>query len=344
MAFLQECGFNQATFSVHPGNPDESGGSVRTLCSFKNDLPLSVTASSTWDACYVFAELIPKRYWTVTLGRWQKSLEEVGGQIPVEDRVTKIIEAGEKMLLITMSKKVLVRDGVSKNVVALELGKSACIKSLYMVGDKCCVLFDDGSLHLAPMNSNPLFGNRYPLGWVVKDIACGSDHIVLLEEGRGRVWSLGLNHRGQLGHGDLQQRMEPIVIEALDGIKVISVTCGRWHNLVLSESGDLYSWGWNAHKQLGHSSDLATIATPCLVEVNEADVFCSVSCGARHSAALTVCGKLFTWGWNAYGQLGHSEGTGPAVMHLPKGMVVSWMYCGPWNTLFISKSNQDDPF
>lgn len=337
--YLQECGFNQAAFSPRPKRQAEVKGNTRTLCSFTSDPPLHVTASFAWDASYVFAELTSKKIHTVTLGRWQGLLGKVEGQLAVGDRVTKVMEVGEKVLFKTMTKNVLVSDSASKNVSVLELGQTACIKCSHIVGDKLIVLFDDGSLHLSPVNSNPLLGSHYPLEWAVKEVACGSDHVVLLEEGRGRVWTLGLNHRGQLGHGDLCQRMEPSLIEALDGLKMTAVSCGRWHNLVLSECGDLYSWGWNAHKQLGHSPDLATITTPHLVDMNEADVFGSVSCGARHSAALTVCGKLLTWGWNAYGQLGHSEEAGPAVVRLPVNTVVSWMYCGPWSTLFISKSN-----
>lgn len=286
----------------------------------------------------MFAELITKKTWTVTLGRWLGLLEKVEGQISAGDEVTKVMEVGEKVLFRTMKKTVLVWDGAVKKVSVL-VGPSASVQSFQLVGDKCCVLFDDGSVHLSPIKSKSPLGDPYPLGWAVKDVACGSDHILLLEEGRGRLWSLGLNHRGQLGHGDLIQRTDPFLIEALDGLKMTAISCGQWHNLVLSECGDLYSWGWNAHKQLGHSSNMPTIAIPGLVEVNEADTFCSVSCGTRHSAALTVCGKLFTWGWNAYGQLGHSEEMGPAVVDLPSGMVVSWMYCGSWNTLFMTRQD-----
>ena len=333
---LQECGFSLAAFSAHPDG-QEAGGNVRTLCSFGNE-PLSVTASSAWDACYILVELIRNETWTVTLGRWQGLLEKVEGQVDAGDKVTKVMEVGEKVLFRTMKKKVLVRDSAI-NQVSVLVGQSACVQSSHLVRDKLCVLCDNGSVHFSSVNSNPLIGEPYPLGWPVKDVACGSDHLLLLETGRGRLWSLGLNHRGQLGHGDILQRLEPFLIEALDGLKITAISCGQWHNLVLSECGDLYSWGWNAHKQLGHSTDSPTITIPCLVEMNEADIFCSVSCGTRHSAALTACGKLFTWGWNAYGQLGHSEEKGPAVVCLPGGMEVSWMYCGSWNTLFLSKSD-----
>ena len=332
---LQECGFSQARFSTDPAGEAEEA--VKTLYNFGEEKPLSVTASSTWDACFLYAELLTQKTWNLSLGRWQGLLEKVERELVAGDMVKEIMELGGNVLFRTMKKKLIMRDETMNKVSVLE-GPSAYVRSSHLVGDKYCVLFDDGSVHFTPVDSDPLHGHPYLLGWMVKDVACGSDHILLLEEGRGRVWSLGLNHRGQLGHGDLHQRTEPSLIEALDGLKITAVSCGLWHNLVLSEYGDLYSWGWNTHKQLGHSSNSPTIAVPCLVEVDEADEFCCVSCGSRHSAALTVCGKLLTWGWNGYGQLGHSDQAGPAVVHVPRDAVVSWMYCGPWNTLFILKS------
>jgi alpha-tubulin suppressor-like RCC1 family protein len=33
----------------------------------------------------------------------------------------------------------------------------------------------------------------------------------------------------------------------------------------------------------------------------------TVACGWRHSVAATSDGRLFTWGWSKYGQLGHGD-------------------------------------
>ena len=32
-----------------------------------------------------------------------------------------------------------------------------------------------------------------------------------------------------------------------------------------------------------------------------------VACGWRHSCAVDRTGRLFTWGWGKYGQLGHGD-------------------------------------
>jgi len=56
---------------------------------------------------------------------------------------------------------------------------------------------------------------------------------------------------------------------------------------------------------------VAIVITPQLLELEDAVPnasgflsLTSISCGTRHSAAVTSCGHLVTWGWGKYGQLG----------------------------------------
>lgn len=42
-----------------------------------------------------------------------------------------------------------------------------------------------------------------------------------------------------------------------------------------------------------------------------------ISCGARHSVALSEFGQVFSWGFNDYGQLGQSTSS-QDVIYLPK--------------------------
>ena len=48
-----------------------------------------------------------------------------------------------------------------------------------------------------------------------------------------------------------------------------------------------------------------TVALPTLIDnISAADVsFVSVSCGSRHSAAVSEDGVLYCWGWDAYRQV-----------------------------------------
>uniref|UniRef100_A0A3Q0KHT7 Regulator of chromosome condensation-related n=1 Tax=Schistosoma mansoni TaxID=6183 RepID=A0A3Q0KHT7_SCHMA len=60
--------------------------------------------------------------------------------------------------------------------------------------------------------------------------------------------------RGQLGLGDLTDRTELTMIEALQILTVTQIAAGNWHSVCLTDTGDVYTWGWNEHGQLGHRS------------------------------------------------------------------------------------------
>ena len=80
----------------------------------------------------------------------------------------------------------------------------------------------------------------------------------------------------------------------------------------------MYAWGSNKYGKLGVTTSLFGFVTkPVKVETAEEEFFTAVSCGKHHSLALTcstslttcdihrlASGKPYSWGWNAYGQLG----------------------------------------
>ncbi|KAI6657482.1 RCC1 domain-containing protein 1 [Oopsacas minuta] len=87
----------------------------------------------------------------------------------------------------------------------------------------------------------------------VSQVVCGHSHTVILTADTS-VYVYGNGARGELGLGDLEGRREPVQLEALGGLRVIQLSSGGWHNLALTESGDVYSWGWNESCQLGLES------------------------------------------------------------------------------------------
>lgn len=62
-----------------------------------------------------------------------------------------------------------------------------------------------------------------------------------------------INSRGQLGNGDIEGRDEPEEVVSLSGLNIICIAAGGWHTCAVTSSGDLYTWGWNHHGQLGIS-------------------------------------------------------------------------------------------
>ena len=59
---------------------------------------------------------------------------------------------------------------------------------------------------------------------------CGGSaaaHCVVVAED-GRVFTWGRNETGQLGHGDTADRAAPTEVKALQGIKVVGGSCGKY--------------------------------------------------------------------------------------------------------------------
>lgn len=146
---------------------------------------------------------------------------------------------------------------------------------------------------------------------------CGgsaSAHCMAIAED-GRVFTWGRNETGQLGHGDLGNRSAPTVVKALEGVKVVSGSCGKNHTVVVTDTGASYAWGSNKHGQLGVGAIART--KPKEDDVRLVPVLCTVAnasavaCGAEFTMWIAgEGGALYSCGLPQYGQLGHGEEKG----------------------------------
>ena len=123
----------------------------------------------------------------------------------------------------------------------------------------------------------------------IANIFCGFEHWIALT-GEGRCYSWGHNHFGQLGIGTLESTQTPRLIKALKNVEVIDISCGGFYNLALSRDGLVYGWGHNQFGQLGDCS-FECVTIPKLLHLEE-DI-ASLSCGIKHSLALTVSGRVY---------------------------------------------------
>ncbi|KAA3670677.1 uncharacterized protein DEA37_0008823 [Paragonimus westermani] len=192
----------------------------------------------------------------------------------------------------------------------------------------------------------------------VKSVACGSKFLLCLTP-VGQVFSKGVGSRGQLGLGDLADRDEFTRIEALEVLIVTSLAAGAWHSACVTDTGDLYTWGWNEHGQLGHrsfnlckkstrpypldpSDAISVLPIPKPVDTSDEDVT-EVACGSRHTAYLTNKGSVYVCGWNGFGQLGFDPQIvealdSPTLIKLPtsptgSSLSVRGICCGLWTTI-----------
>jgi len=152
----------------------------------------------------------------------------------------------------------------------------------------------------------------------VIQVCGGSGHTLALTQ-RGHVYSMGCNNYGQLGLGADHQlsnnnndRKTPFQIDPVhfDYEKIIQICCGYFYSMALTQKGNVYSWGNNAHGQLGQGNVSSQNAPKkinhdwSLYEQNPNEKIKYISSGQYHSFALSQNNKLYAWGLNHYGQLG----------------------------------------
>ena len=99
----------------------------------------------------------------------------------------------------------------------------------------------------------------------------------------------------------------PRVCEDLMGIVVAHLACGAAHCAIVTDAGELYTWGENGCGQLGHGDKrhlkrrrLVVFAHGCGAGTS----ITGVACGRSHTLALTTGGRLFACGSDKHGQLG----------------------------------------
>lgn len=130
-----------------------------------------------------------------------------------------------------------------------------------------------------------------------------------------RAFTWGSNAFGELGTGDrgapwIATPVEIIMTGALTGKTITSGACGGGFTVALNSEGGLASWGYHGGAGcLGDGS--AMLTTPAAYSLVPVQVLGlgtakvkSVTCGDKHTLALTTVGTVFAFGANWSGQLG----------------------------------------
>ena len=87
----------------------------------------------------------------------------------------------------------------------------------------------------------------------------------------------------------------------------LKVAAGGSHSLALMEYGTVWSWGDNHNGQLGDGTFISN--RTATMRVGGLSTITSISGGGGHNLALKEDGTVWTWGWNAYGQVGNGTTT-----------------------------------
>jgi alpha-tubulin suppressor-like RCC1 family protein len=67
-------------------------------------------------------------------------------------------------------------------------------------------------------------------------VACGTNYTAVLTD-KGQLFTFGKGRSSALGHGDRKTKLQPTLVEALEGHIVRDITCGGHHMGALVETG-----------------------------------------------------------------------------------------------------------
>ncbi|KAL0478072.1 ultraviolet-B receptor UVR8 [Acrasis kona] len=140
-------------------------------------------------------------------------------------------------------------------------------------------------------------------------VTCGRFHTLVITSD-GNASSFGDNSYSQLGAGLLyvlySKISVPVPVDtsfALRGRNVNQASCGAYHCILLTSSGDLVGYGSNSYGQLGLGFVSNVQVSPAHINLLNESVSL-VACGDYHTIALTSSGRVMTFGDNDDGQLG----------------------------------------
>jgi len=158
-------------------------------------------------------------------------------------------------------------------------------------------------------------------GEAVVMVAAGLLHAACVAA-KGTLWIWGDGYFGQLGHGDREPRQSPTRLgkEMYGGSPAVMVSCGQKHTLVLTAVGLVWSCGAGNFGQLGHGDTTGKLVLTLVgAEGFRGPQIVMVSAGGAHSVALGAQGRVWTWGWGVFGQLGYNNEGNRLVLTLLTG-------------------------
>lgn len=140
-------------------------------------------------------------------------------------------------------------------------------------------------------------------------IACQNDGILIIDT-VGKVWLGGKNdlwNSEMLIWDSILAPIENVLGENLNLPPIQAVSSSLEHTLLLDEEGNVWAWGKNSDGQLG-MGDTSYVKSPRrIVVTNELGnniKFKAIAAGCWHSLILDEDGEVWSFGSDAYGQLG----------------------------------------
>jgi alpha-tubulin suppressor-like RCC1 family protein len=149
-----------------------------------------------------------------------------------------------------------------------------------------------------------------------------------------QLWAWGQNNSGQLGNGTITNTSSPVTV-AGGGINWKQVAGRHSHAVAIKTDGTLWTWGYNSVGQLGDNTT-TNRSSPGTTVVGGTN-WKQVSASYVFTAAVKTDGTLWTWGYNAKGQLGDGTTTSRTSPVTTAGGGTNWkqVSCGDYHVAAV---------
>ncbi|KAK7116135.1 hypothetical protein V1264_001871 [Littorina saxatilis] len=126
-------------------------------------------------------------------------------------------------------------------------------------------------------------------GMHIRKVACsGQSSLALTSTGQVYAWGSGsCLGCGQSGVAEFTA-LRPRLVEDLQNIRIVDISCGDSHCLALSHDNEVYAWGNNAMGQCGQGHSQSPIPRPRKVVGLEGVPVQQISAGTSHSVTWTA--------------------------------------------------------
>ena len=144
----------------------------------------------------------------------------------------------------------------------------------------------------------------------------------------GKVFVFGTGANGSLGIGDTDDAAVPQQVQGLGDLKVSTVvghSSFLEHSAILTDDGNVYTFGCGMHGQLGHGGT-EDETTPRKVNLPGV-VITSVQLCYMYTVICSSNGQVYTFGSNEGGRLGYDQAADQLVPKLVEGLLTGVNVC-----------------
>ena len=149
--------------------------------------------------------------------------------------------------------------------------------------------------------------------YYIDKIFSGWEHNIIITK-EGELFAFGNNKNYQCGLPNISSKNNfninnPTNISKYNNnFKAISASCGNDHTLILKNDFSVYAFGNNEEGELGlKDRSIKTYKFNKINFGNDTNKIIKISAGTVHNLALTLEGKIYSWGSSQGGQLGLKE-------------------------------------